>query len=71
MSSNTPRALGIHSKDVADGTKHPGVDGRMYVSRGNVWRLITPQKKGKWLTKRASPVKKSRKSKKSKKSRKT
>jgi len=61
MTCNTPRALGIHSKDVPDGTTHRGVDGKMYVSRGNVWRAITPQKKGKWLTERASPKKKTKK----------
>lgn len=58
MPSNTPHGRGLKSADFPDGTRRKGTDGKYYVSRGNVWRAITPQKKGKWLTERASSKKK-------------
>lgn len=51
MPSNTPRGKGLHSRDFEDGTRRKGTDGRWYVSRGNVWRLVSPQKTGKWVKK--------------------
>ena len=38
----TPRGKGLDSEKFKDGSRKRGTDGRMYESRGNVWKAITP-----------------------------